>query len=124
MVVFQIKSGEHDTYLFEASSETTNDKLIRDLVDVWNLRIRLRQLAGGLRDLAKYGPMKQPDKAGLDTIDETYRGVSVDKNEFYEADPTGNRTGNGVGPHLSATFERVAADAEAALDKVFSYNTF
>jgi hypothetical protein len=34
------------------------------------------------------------------------------------ADPAGARTGNGVGPQLSETIERVACDAEAAIDKV------
>ena len=118
MVVFQIKSGENDSFLYETTSDTSNDTVIRELVDIWNTRIRLRQLCGGIRELGRYGPMKPPDKVGLDHIDETYRGMPVEKGEFYEADPTGIRTGNGVGPHMIATFERVALDAEAALDKV------
>lgn len=36
------------------------------------------------------------------------------------ADPTGLRTGNGVGPHLTTTIEKVAFDAEAVLSKVKS----
>jgi hypothetical protein len=37
-------------------------------VEVWNLRLRLMQLSGGIREAARYGPMKQPDKAGLDEV--------------------------------------------------------
>lgn len=117
MVVIQVKKGDLDGFLFETSCDTSNDSLIRDLVFVWNLRIRLAQLCHALREMAKYGPMKLPDKAGLDEIAEKYEGRHVEKNEFYQADPTGLRTGNGVGPQLSATIEQVCADAEIILMK-------
>jgi hypothetical protein len=118
MVVIQIKAGDVDTFLYETTSDTSNDIVVREIVDIWNMRIRLRQLCGGIRELARYGPMKHPSKAGLDKIDEEYKGERVEKGEFYEADPTGMRTGNGVGPGLTDTFERVARDAEAVIDKV------
>lgn len=122
MVVIQIKNGDHDTFLYETTCATTNDDLVRQLVKVWNLRIRLAQLAGGMRELAEYGPMKHPEKAGIDDIQEKYNSVHVDKCEFYKPDPTGIRTGNGVGPQLTETFERVIMDIESALDKVnFNY---
>lgn len=49
---------------------------------------------------------------------EKYDNEQIDKNEFYCADPTGARTGNGVGPQLEETMDRVARDAEEALSKV------
>ena len=102
MVVIQIKTGSgDDTFLYETTCDASCDAMIRDLTEVWNLRIRLRQLCGAMRDLGDHGPMKPPDKAGLDSIDEDYRQVSIDKNEYYKADPTGNRTGNGPGPQVS-----------------------
>jgi len=116
MVVLHIKNGE-DGFLYETTCETKNDYLIRDLVAVWNLRLRLRQLASGIVELGNYGPMKPPDKAGLDSIDEDYKGVSVDKGEFYKSCPLGLRTGNGPGPRYLETMEKVAADAEAAVSK-------
>lgn len=117
MVVIQIKNNDHDTFLYETQATSSVDAVVRDIVEVWNLRIRLAQLAGGIRELAKYGPMKHPTKAGLDHIDEDYKGETVEKGPYYTPDPTGNRTGNGPGPQLAETMERVAADAEAAIDK-------
>jgi hypothetical protein len=46
MVVFHVKSGDSDGFLYEASCDTNNDALIRNIVEIWNLRIRLRQLTG------------------------------------------------------------------------------
>ncbi len=120
MVVIHIKNSETDSFLYETTVDTTNDALIRDLVAVWNLRIRLMQLVGSLRELSKYGPMKPPDKAGLDEINERYENMSISKNEYYQPDPTGMRTGNGPGPQLSETIERVISDTESVLDKVSS----
>jgi hypothetical protein len=51
-------------------------------------------------------------------VKEKYEGASIEKNEYYQADPTGSRTGNGVGPQLTETIERVARDAEEVLNKV------
>ena len=76
MVVIQIKTaGDQDSFLYEAVCDTSNDAVIRELVEIWNLRIRLRQLSGAIRDLARYGPMKDPQKAGLDTVAEQYKGL-------------------------------------------------
>jgi hypothetical protein len=118
MVVIQVKNGEHDTFLYETSSMNSGDQVIREIVQIWNLRIRLAQLTGAVRELARYGPMKPQDKIGIDEIQEQHNGVRVVKGEYYEMDPTGIRTGNGVGPSLTETFETVVSDAEAALSKV------
>ena len=45
MVVFHVKSGD-DAFMYETSCETSNDALIRALVEIWNIRIRLKQLCG------------------------------------------------------------------------------
>ena len=41
---------------------------LRLQVEVWNLRLRLMQLSGSLREAGRHGPMKPPDKAGLDEV--------------------------------------------------------
>lgn len=118
MVVLQIKNGDHDGFLYETTCSTLNDDLVRDLVRTWNTRIRLAQMCGSLMELAEHGPMKHPNKAGIDEIQEKYNEERIEKGEFYKADPTGVRNGNGVGPHLTETFERVVGDIQSVLDKV------
>lgn len=117
MVVIQIKTSDSDSFLFETTCDTSNDSLLRDIVNVWNIRLRLSQLTGSIRELAKYGPMKPTDKVGLDIIQEE-DGVFIHKSEHYMADPSGMRSGNGPGPQLMDTMEQVALDAESLLSKV------
>uniref|UniRef100_A0A6U4GK07 Uncharacterized protein n=1 Tax=Phaeomonas parva TaxID=124430 RepID=A0A6U4GK07_9STRA len=118
MVLVHIKTGGEagDEFIVESSVENTNDELIAQIVHVWNLRLRLGQLCGAMMDLAAHGPMKPNDQQGLDEIQEKYSGASIDRGEFYAPDPNGMRTGNGVGPQLTQTFEAVVADARTALD--------
>lgn len=120
MVVLQVKNGDHDGFLYETTCATLNDDLVRDLVRVWNTRIRLAQLCGGLMELADHGPMKHPNKAGIDEIQEKYNEETIEKGEFYKPDPSGVRNGNGVGPQLMETFERVVRDIQSVLDKVMN----
>ena len=62
-------------------------------------------------------PLISQEEQGLDEVNEKYEGAELMKNEYYQADPSGLRTGNGPGPELAATLERVATDAETYCDK-------
>ena len=116
MVRFHVKASGGDEFIVEGTTTASNDELIAELVNIWNLRLRLAQLCGSMRELARHGPMKPPDEQGIDAIKEEYEDAQIEKGEFYEPDPTGMRNGNGVGPQLAETFERVCADAEQAID--------
>ena len=63
--------------------------------------------------------MKPHDKQGLDEVQEKAGEFApvIEKGEHYMPDPQGIRTGNGVGPQLTSTFEMVATDAEGLLHK-------
>ncbi|GMI46687.1 hypothetical protein TrCOL_g1635 [Triparma columacea] len=117
MVILSIKKNDGDGFLYETTTASTNDDLISELCEIWNARLRVRILAPGLRELGKYGPMKKVEEQGLDEVKEKYEGAELMKNEYYQADPSGLRTGNGPGPELAATLERVATDAETYCDK-------
>ena len=67
MVVFNVKSDK-DAFLYETTSDASNDAVIREIVEIWNLRLRISQLCGGIREMGQYGPMKKPDAAGLDEV--------------------------------------------------------
>jgi len=115
MVVFHIKNGQQDGFLFEASVQDSNDQLIRNLAEVWNTRLRVGLLVGAVRELAKFGPMKPQEDQGIDGIKEQYEGAAVEKSAEYMADPSGMRTGNGPGAQLAETLNRVCQDAEDSL---------
>jgi len=117
MVVIHLKKDDANQFLYECTTKMTNDDLIKDLVQLWNMRMVLGFLVDNARALAKHGPMKPPEQHGLDEIAETEQGVVVEKGPHYAADPQGQRSGNGPGPQLAETIERVCLDALAAINK-------
>jgi hypothetical protein len=60
--------------------------------------------------------MKPSDKMGSDDLQERFQGMKIEKTEHYKSDPSGIRTGNGPGPEYADILEKVAQDAEEALD--------
>ncbi|KAF0694750.1 Aste57867_14426 [Aphanomyces stellatus] len=111
MVVINVKLSETEGFLFETSCGTSNDELVRDLVHVHNSRIRLASLTQHVQGLFQYGVAKHPQEHGLDS----YASTPIHKEEFYEEDPLGQRTGNGVCPSLRETLDRMVADVNQYL---------
>ncbi|TYZ57326.1 hypothetical protein PybrP1_002918 [[Pythium] brassicae (nom. inval.)] len=111
MVLFHVKRSDRSEFLHEAPVTTLNDTLIRDLCALQNLRLRLAALADALPALAKHGIAKPPAEQGLDQYQEP-----KERGEFYEPDPLGLRTGEGVSPQLAAVLEQVAHDARQYVD--------
>ena len=68
MVVLSIKYPEGDGFIFETTTETSNDDLIASLVAIHNGRLRARTVIDSVRSLALYGPLKKPDDVGNDYV--------------------------------------------------------
>jgi cilia- and flagella-associated protein 298 len=114
MVLVHVKRGDKNEFLFETTTDTSNDALSRALCRVNNARLRLQALADALPGLAKYGVAKSPNEQGLDQYQEDNQ--TKPRGEFYEPDPMGMRTGEGVGPQLTSVLTQVAEDAKQYLN--------
>ncbi|TMW58017.1 hypothetical protein Poli38472_013491 [Pythium oligandrum] len=114
MVVVHVKRGDKNEFLYETKVLTSNDALIRELCAVNNTRLRLQALTDAVPLLAKHGVAKAPTEQGLDQYQEGHE--SNQRGEFYEADPLGLRTGEGVGPQLTQVLTQVAEDAKQYLN--------
>ena len=67
MVLIHCKyKGEEHSFLYDTTVEINVKDLIKELVEVHNLRLRLQRLKSEGDDLASHGPCKPPDKQGLD----------------------------------------------------------
>ena len=119
MVVILIKSSETDQFLFETSCAESNDALLRQLVTVWNMRLKVDLLAGALEQLAQHGPAKPESSKGIDDIQDTAQqaegGAKPNRGRSYRADPQGNRTGEPPNEQLQQVLRKVAKDAKCAI---------
>mmetsp|Transcript_25718 Transcript_25718/g.52659 ORF Transcript_25718/g.52659 Transcript_25718/m.52659 type:complete len:285 (-) Transcript_25718:93-947(-) len=117
MVVISIKNADGDGFLFETTTSTRNDDLIASLVEVQNGRLRARVAIDAVRGLAKHGPMKKPEEAGLDEVKGKYMGEALEKGQHYASDPTGVRTGQAPDPKFAEVLLRTAQDLSDYIDR-------
>lgn len=117
MVVINVKRTDNDQFLYECSVADSNDKVIRDLCMIWNMRERLARLCGAVEELAKHGPMKPESERGIDEIAERDGRAPAAHGPHYAADPLGMRTGDAPPPGLADVLRRTAADAHALVSK-------
>eukprot|EP00512_Aurantiochytrium_limacinum_P003516 CAMPEP_0171499154 /NCGR_PEP_ID=MMETSP0958-20121227/8276_1 /TAXON_ID=87120 /ORGANISM="Aurantiochytrium limacinum, Strain ATCCMYA-1381" /LENGTH=243 /DNA_ID=CAMNT_0012033689 /DNA_START=339 /DNA_END=1067 /DNA_ORIENTATION=- len=96
-----------------------NDDLLRELVKLSTMRLKIEGLSGALKELAKYGPAKPESAKGIDEIQDqanAAEGASLpNRGQHYNADPTGNRTGEAPSPQLQEVLNKVADDAAQAI---------
>ena len=126
MVLFHVKKSDTEQFLVEGKTTEKNDDLIVRLVKIWNTRLRVGRLCGYAEQLADYGPAKPAKERGIDHIQEEADEVAKahgeevkekKRNEYYQEDPLGARTGNRCKPELGEIIKKTIADAKAVLDK-------
>eukprot|EP00947_MAST-08B_sp_MAST-8B-sp1_P005003 g5003.t1 len=122
-VLLEIKKSETEKFLFETSCATANADLIDQVARAWNLRLRIEQLCGACDELGKHGPMKPPDKMGIDEIEDQGAEQAMvevkqaERSANYAADPLGHRTGNAPDAKVAGVIAKTCADARAYIDK-------
>mmetsp|Transcript_3179 Transcript_3179/g.8460 ORF Transcript_3179/g.8460 Transcript_3179/m.8460 type:complete len:296 (-) Transcript_3179:40-927(-) len=120
MVLIHCKyKGEEHSFLYETTVEIAVKDLIKELVEVHNLRLRLQRLKSEGDDLASHGPCKPLDKQGLDEdIQAEADGIELPpRGPTYCKDPIGKRTGDAPVTPAQATLRKALDDAAAAASK-------
>lgn len=118
MVILTIKRGEDfNTFRFEALTSDSADKVIVDVTELFNLRIKVLLLSGAVRELAKFGPLRPEGQKGLS---EDVSNIPSDEYHKYgpptNPDPTCFRYG--VPPSAQSVRDmmvKTADEAEAAV---------
>jgi len=125
MVLIQVTNNPGDEYYVEAKSTESVDEVATRVARIHNLRNRVKRLAGGMRELALYGPMRPEEQRGLSV--EQVRHLVEQKGEgdinTTDADPHGMRVGIPVEEKLAETLRSAAADVERLVASTNSIGT-
>mmetsp|Transcript_11136 Transcript_11136/g.36659 ORF Transcript_11136/g.36659 Transcript_11136/m.36659 type:complete len:287 (-) Transcript_11136:2620-3480(-) len=105
MVLLHVKrADEQHQFLYETTVAANVGDVVREVVEINNLRCRIGRLKDEGGELAKYGPAKHPDKAGLEEGED-------EEAPQYAKDPTGRRTGAAPDPKVAEMLVKTLADA-------------
>ena len=70
MVLIHLKKSDTNQFLYQSTVEIDIETLVKELVELNNLRLKVDRLAVSMEDLASKGPMKPEELKGLENLDE------------------------------------------------------
>jgi len=119
MVILDVKRTEKkNEFLFETTVKSNVGDLIRELVELHNIRLKVLRLASTCKELAKHGPIRPEETRGIS--DAVTSVTELDVNAYGTPtcpDQHGYRTGCPPPPEVADVLSRTAEEAEAAVSK-------
>lgn len=70
MVLIHYKKSDQNQFLYESTVQIPVENLLKELVELNNLRLKVDRLCVAMEDLATKGPMKPEELRGLQDLDE------------------------------------------------------
>lgn len=113
MVLIHITKGIEE-FIYETKCTASVDDVTREISELHNLRLRIKRLAGGMRELAKYGPARPESERGL-TAEQIAQGGAEEGKRSDTDDPLGMRVGQPPAKQLQDTLNQCATEAEESI---------
>ncbi|KAH8365607.1 hypothetical protein KR093_002514 [Drosophila rubida] len=125
MVVLHVKRGDESLFLYETSVTAATDTVIRELVSVFNGRLKVQRLCMEIEELAEHGTMLPSEMIGLndDQIEElklkdSFADRCVPMGGFsFNKDPLCRRNGQQPNEAMRKVLANAMNDAKAMIDK-------
>ncbi|EDW79173.1 uncharacterized protein Dwil_GK12707 [Drosophila willistoni] len=125
MVILQVKRGDESLFLYETSVADKTDGVIRDLVAIYNGRLKVQRVCMEMEELAEHGTMLPSEMIGLndDQIEELklvdiWADKCIPSGGFqFNKDPMTRRNGQQPKEHMQKVLENAMNDAKAMIDK-------
>ncbi|XP_030561130.1 cilia- and flagella-associated protein 298 [Drosophila novamexicana] len=125
MVMLHVKRGDENLFLYETSVTAATDAVIRELVSVFNGRLKIQRICMEIEELAEHGTMLPVEMIGLndDQIEElklkdTWADKCVPMGGFtFNKDPLCRRNGQQPNEAMRKVLANAMTDAKAMVDK-------
>ncbi|XP_017840219.1 cilia- and flagella-associated protein 298 [Drosophila busckii] len=125
MVILHVKHGDENLFLYETSVSNKTDVVIRELVAVYNGRLKIQRLCMEIEELAEHGTMLPQEMIGLndDQIEElkltdVWAEKCIPMGGFnFNKDPLLRRNGRQPNEHMCKVLANAMTDAKAMIDK-------
>ncbi|XP_025156523.1 UPF0769 protein C21orf59 homolog [Harpegnathos saltator] len=125
MVRLHVKKGDESQFLYDTQLEASVNDVIRDIVAIYNGRLKISRICYEIEELAKHGPMLPPDIMGL--TDEQVQELKL-KDEWadrcvpmggwtFNKDQIGRRNGRQPNEKMQEVLKRTIEDARAMTSK-------
>lgn len=125
MVLLHIKRGSESQFLYETSVETSISVLNKEIVSIYNGRLKIGRICSEMEELAKHGPMLPNDILGLTDeqveelklVDEYAEKCIPSGGWTYNRDPVGRRNGRQPQKQMQEMLNKAIDDAKQMVSK-------
>lgn len=125
MVFLHIKRGNDSQFLYETSVATPISKLNKEIVSIYNGRLKIGRICSEMEELAKYGPMFPPEILGLtdeqvselNLVDQYAEKVVPSGGWIHNRDPVGRRNGRQPQEKMQEILLKSINDAKEIISK-------
>lgn len=125
MVRLHIKRGNESQFLYETSVETAIISLNKEIVSIYNGRLKIGRICSEMEELTNYGPMLPPNIIGLTDeqveelklVDEYAEKCVPSGGWIYNRDPVGRRNGRQPEIKMQVILKKAIDDAKQMVSK-------
>lgn len=125
MVLLHIKRGNESQFMYEATVTTPISQLNKEIVLIYNGRLKIGRICSEVEELAKYGPLFPPEILGLaeEQVSELklvdpYAEKCVPSGGWvYSRDPVGRRNGRQPQEKMQEILNKAINDAKDMVSK-------
>eukprot|EP01112_Ceratiomyxa_fruticulosa_P009823 TRINITY_DN2578_c0_g1_i1.p1 TRINITY_DN2578_c0_g1~~TRINITY_DN2578_c0_g1_i1.p1 ORF type:complete len:282 (+),score=62.63 TRINITY_DN2578_c0_g1_i1:327-1172(+) len=119
MVILHIKKGEESLFLFETTTDIVVSQLVFELVEIFDLRLRIVWISELVKLLVEKGPLKRVSEESLEekmqSIDISESSSSKGKEKMVDDE---EQRGPPLDESISNVITRVVSDSLAAISSV------
>lgn len=125
MVLLHIKRGNEPQFLYETSVQTPVSSLNKEIVSIYNGRLKIGRICSEMDELAKHGVMLPPDILGLTDeqveelklVDEYAERCVPSGGWTYNRDPVGRRNGRQPQLQMQEMLKKAIDDTKQMVSK-------
>lgn len=125
MVLLHIKRGNESQFLYETSATTPIQRLNREIISIYNGRLKVSRICSEIDELIKHGPMFPPEILGLTDeqvsefklVDEYAEKCIPSGGWTYNRDPVGRRNGRQPLDKMQNVLKKAIDDAKEMVSK-------
>lgn len=125
MVILHVKRGNDSQFLYEAPLTTELSILLKEIVTIYNGRLKISRICSEMEELMKHGPMYPPEILGLTEeqvtelklIDPWEEKVISSGGWIYNKDPIGRRNGRQPTAKMQEILKKAIEDVKIMVSK-------
>ncbi|KAL4713702.1 hypothetical protein ACJJTC_004233 [Scirpophaga incertulas] len=124
MVVFLVKRGDENQFLYETDVNSDVDDVIKDIVAIFNGRLKVARICYELEELEKHGTFLPAEMQGLNDdqikelkLEDPWAEKCAPPGHVFCKDDMGRRCGLAPPPNLQQVLKKAAEDAKEFISK-------